>query len=429
MAQRALLGFSLFVLASCASGGEPDTTKPSGKRDGSVDARTQDARGDSSGFRDAGLDTSSSNDGSGTEDAEDMDSAEDTGIEPGDAEADSAPAGDAGPSDARSDANPSTDGGALTGEFAVVRVHDGTSSVSTAAAAVFIERRSIATGAVLGTTPLPTAPSGSKLAFTLSGSGVAEGSLSRSADGKRLALLGYQSVPGTANVQGVTDPRVVAVIDAAGTVDTSTTLATLYSTTSPRAAVIDGTNIWVSGGTSGIFRTTLGATTSPASIVTAPSGGRDIAIFSGQLYASTGSVTTGVYQIGTGLPMFSGGSPALVVGVPSPYGFAFFDLNSAEAGLDTLYVGDDSAGAGIRVYTRTSGAWNMTPLLTMGQPVRHIACISAAADVVCIASSASNLYRVRHIGAATQSTQSDVATIATAPSNTAFRGVALWPVP
>ena len=431
MVRRTLLAFSVLALASCASGGDgPDTTIP--RRDASSDARTQDARVDSSRPTDAGRDAPSVIDVAAG-DAE-TDSSTDTNVEPEDATAgtDSAPTTDGSTSDAtvdaRADANPPGDGGSVPTDFAVVRVNDGVSTLSAAAVSVFIERRSISTGAVLGTTPLPTAASGSNTTFSLSGSGVAEGALSRSPNGKLLALLGYQSAAGTANVQNVTAPRVVAVMDAASAVDTTTTLSTVFSTTSPRGAVIDGTNIWVSGGTGGIYRTTRGSTTSQSNIVATPTGGRNLAIFGGQLYASTGSAPTGIYQIGTGLPLVAT-TATLVVAVTSPYGMAFFDLNPAEPGIDTLYVGDDTGGAGIRVFTRASGAWNATPLATLGQPVRHIACFREADDVVCIASAAITLYRVRHINAAGGSTQSDVTPIATAATNTAFRGVALSPVP
>ncbi|MEM9191819.1 MAG: hypothetical protein AAGF12_21790 [Myxococcota bacterium] len=318
-------------------------------------------------------------------------------------------------------------------EVVVVRVGDGATALSSAAAAVFLERRVVATGVVAGTLTMPTATSGSNLPFTLAGSASADGSLSLSDDGRLLAIQGFQSVPGTAAVQSVSDPRVVAVIDAGdfgGTpnIDTSTTLGTLFSTTAPRGAAIDGSTIWVVGGFGGVWTVPLGGSApTRVTATTEPSSGRAIAVYGGQLfYASGGGSPAQLNQIGMGLPTASGTTTTVVYSTSSPYSFAAFDLDGTVAGLDTIYQCNDSAGGGILRFEKDSaGTW--TQAATFGPPVRQAACFEDGSDVVCIGSSPSNLYRLTDTNASSSS--GSMTSIATAATNTAFRGVAVMPRP
>ncbi|AKF10235.1 hypothetical protein DB32_007384 [Sandaracinus amylolyticus] len=328
-------------------------------------------------------------------------------------------------------------------DFVVVRVGDGSAPLvgtNGPAYPVFIERRSLTSGALVSTLAMPVAASGANLPFTLSGS-IADGSLARSQDGSVISLTGYQSVPGTPSVQNETDdvPRVVAVVgaddftDPAG-VDTSTTLGGAFDTTAVRGAVVDGTRIWASGGFGGIFTATLGGTTS-TQIVAVPSPGRTIGIFEGQLYATATSAAgppaseAGVWAIGTGLPTAAGTTATVVQGTTSsPYGFAVFDVDPTEPGVDRIYLADDAIG--VRRYRRVSGAW-MSDAATdvFGGPVRFLACQRDGADVVCLGTTAAAVLRMRDVGASSAGSTTAFSSIATAPTNTAFRGVAIAPVP
>ncbi|MDP3231390.1 MAG: hypothetical protein Q8N26_01345, partial [Myxococcales bacterium] len=324
-------------------------------------------------------------------------------------------------------------GSAIPTEFVVVRVGDGNSPLTTDATAVFLERRAIATGALVSTLPLPTATAATNLPFTLVGTASPDGALSRSPDGRRLALLGYQSVPGTASMALNGLPRVVALVDAADfgpspSIETNTTIGTVYSVTAPRGAVVNGTNVWLAGGTSGVFLTAPGSSSAPVSIATVPGSLRTIGIFNGDLYVTSGTAPAGLYQIGTGLPLVSTTS-TLVVATTSPYSFAVFDLNPSEPGADTIYLVDDSGGGGIKRFTRTGGVWGTTASATLGPPVRQAACLLDGADVVCVASSSTTLYRLRDVNAALPSSQSALTVIGSAFPNMGFRGITFAPAP
>ena len=67
--------------------------------------------------------------------------------------------------------------------------------------------------------------------------------------------------------------------------------------------------------------------------------------------------------MGTGTPTASGQTLTSLPGFPtsgSQYGFFFADLNAGVAGLDTLYVADDTSTVGIGgilKYSLVCGSW------------------------------------------------------------------------
>src|SRR4029078_4511192 len=86
--------------------------------------------------------------------------------------------------------------------------------------------------------------------------------------------------------------RVVARIDANGTIDTTTRLDVPFNANSVRsAATIDGTGFWIAGGSSGIHYALLGMTGS-TQILAAPNINRGCHMQAGQLYASSGGAAS-----------------------------------------------------------------------------------------------------------------------------------------
>ena len=307
------------------------------------------------------------------------------------------------------------------GNLIVVRVGDGSTPLTTATAPVFLEERSPATGAVLRTIPLPTAAQGDQGALTLSGTAFAEGALQISPDGNYIVLTGYDQAPGGVPVTGA---RVVARVDALGNIDTSTHLGTAFQTTSPRGvATLDGTDLWVGGGTGGMVYTTFGSTSTPPSILAIPSSIRAVGIANGQLYATSGTASyTSVFSIGTGLPTSAGQvANVLLSGSASPYGFAF-----SEDG-NVCYVADDGGTAGVQRLRRTAGLWAREA--TFGPPGRGLgAWWSEAPDVVLYWTGSTSLYRYRDDNGSSPSlTNAGLPPIATAATNTAFRGLVVAP--
>lgn len=241
------------------------------------------------------------------------------------------------------------------GNFVVLRIGSGVEPITAGVAqAVYLDEYS-SCGDLVRTIPMPVAVNGTnkRLTLPISASDYTEGYLSLSQDGSKLALAGYDADPGTAGVSGIsttTIKRVVGIVDQDGNVNTSTGLSA-FSSQVIRAAVINGNDIWVSGGSGGIMYTTLGSTTH-TQITTATA--RALMIINAQLYATSTSGSLRLTTVGSGLPNSAGQTMLNLPGTPttgSPY--QFFIVN-AGSGSDIIYIADDNL---LRKYSLSGGSW------------------------------------------------------------------------
>ena len=253
------------------------------------------------------------------------------------------------------------------GDLVIYRVGDGTQTLASTGNSVFIDEYT-PNGTLVQSIALPTAANGANKALVASGAATSEGELNLSADGQYLALTGYNSAPGAASSlpgsTAATVSRTVGIVRGDGSVDTTTSLSNFADKNNIRAAyTADGTNIYVAGATGSAY-TTVGSTSISATGALSAVNTRDISVFNGQLYYSTGSGTTGVYSLGSGLPTSGTQTSALVQASGSPYAFAFAKLGSGSGSApDTLYIADDGASG-------TTGGITNTPLLmACGQPM------------------------------------------------------------
>ena len=123
------------------------------------------------------------------------------------------------------------------------------------------------------------------------------------------------------------------------------------------ACTVDGTAFWVTGNGStaasaGVQYVTLGATTTPTQIFSTITNMRQVHVYGSQLYASTGSTAatgTGVYAIGTGTPTTTGQTGTRLATTVGPNSFAVLDLDPNVAGVDTIYVANDTGGVAATV--------------------------------------------------------------------------------
>jgi DNA-binding beta-propeller fold protein YncE len=228
---------------------------------------------------------------------------------------------------------------------------------------------------------------------------------------------------------------VIARIDAAGSIDASTTLVGPFEQSSIRGAVTnDGSAFWVSGsanvGTGGIWYATLGPAGSLTQITTAPNMTRNVEIFNGQLYAVSGSALfSAPFAVGTGLPTSSGQAsntlPGFTVSGASPCAFAF------NASGNVAYVADSRAlasGGGVQKWSFDGVSWSLVTTFTNG--------ISIGVTGLCVdftiaqprvyATTAATPNAI--VGYVDDGSLSPTGTVlATAATNTAFRGIALGP--
>ncbi len=328
------------------------------------------------------------------------------------------------------------------GNLVIYRVGTGSAALSSAATAVFLDEYTTS-GSLVQSIAVATSDSGSNQALTASGTATSEGALSRSADGRFLVFTGYDAALGTTSVAGTASSAVARTIGLAaadGTINTSTT-TTLFSGNNPRGATsTDGTDLWVVGGNSGVIYTTSGSSGPGTVVSTTVTNIRTVSVFGNQLYISTGSGTAvRVGAVGTGTPTSTGQTITNIPGFAniagSPYGFLFADLDANVSGIDTLYVADDGATA-LSKYSLVSGNWTANG--TVGVDADDYRGVTAMVNGTTV-----TLYAIRKGGSGTTgggelvsltdssgyngSFSGTPTLLATAGTNTAFRGVAFAP--
>ena len=80
----------------------------------------------------------------------------------------------------------------------------------------------------------------------------------------------------------------------------------------------------------------------------------------------------GIATVGTGTPTTSGQTITSLPGFASggsPYGFFFADLDNTVAGVDTLYVADDSSG--LTKYSLVNGTWVSNGTIGVSADIYH----------------------------------------------------------
>jgi hypothetical protein len=332
------------------------------------------------------------------------------------------------------------------GNLAVYRVGvpDDLSNPISGGEPVFIDEYTTA-GALVQSIALPTDTIGNQRRLVAHGTSTAEGFVNRSPNGQWLTFAGYDAALGTAGLNNSTAStvnRVVARIDAAGNVDTSTALDNWTSGNSPRSVITtDGTRLLMAGGGGGIREANLGDTTSIA-FTTQIGTLRHIDIFFDRLYASTGTAaapasvaeinqTTGAPEYLTGVTVGSGATGFDV------YQFFVADLSTTVEGPDTLYVADDRSqgnGGGLHKFSLVDGTWvdngGVFGVQTPGvSSLRGLTGVVSGTDVTLYATRNGNALLSFSDSTGHNGTMSGAATLlASAPANTLFKGLDFAPV-
>ena len=323
------------------------------------------------------------------------------------------------------------------GNLVIYRVGTGAAALSNASTAIFLDEYTTA-GALVQSVAVATTGANQ---LTAAGTSTAEGFLSLSPNGQYLSITGYDATTGISAISATastTTQRAAEIYDLSGTVLSKSTFGTLaFSGNSIRSAVtVDGTNIYAAGNASSAANSGIwyhsGA--SNTSIVTGNL--REVEIFNNQLYVSTGAAgTTRVAAVGSGLPtttVGAGNIGALTVltGLPTTGNasqFLFFDLDATVSGLDTLYYANDT---GLAKYSLVSGTWTSNGTITNGA----MSGLTGFLDGANI-----SLFGTTTTAAGTLSSFTDTTgyngslggafgTLATAGTNTAFRGIVYLPV-
>jgi hypothetical protein len=326
--------------------------------------------------------------------------------------------------------------GFTQGNLVVYRVGDGSVALSSNATPVFLDEYTPG-GDLVQSVALPVAANGANKRLTASGTATSEGELARSVDGRYLTATGYDAPAGMASITSSASSsvnRVIGRIDSAGAVDTTTALTDAATGSNPRGVVsTDGTSFWMDGGAGGVRFAALSSSTS-VQLSSTVTNLRQITVFDGQLYVSSASGSLRLGTVGIGIPTASGQTITQLAGVPtnlsSPYGHFFTHLNPNGSGVDTLYIADDSTSAGgLLKYSLVGGSWvanGSSVGASLG--VRSLTGSVQNGSVTLYVTSSSGLFTITDAAGYNAPVSGSLTSLATASTNTAFRGIAFAPL-
>jgi hypothetical protein len=264
------------------------------------------------------------------------------------------------------------------GNLLVSRYGDGTTTLGSAATAVAINEYTTAAGQSSAVQSIAFATTGANQ-FTDSGSATSNGYLNTY--NGYVAISGYNAAAGTASVAG-TNNKAVQVLDSTGNVVNRAVFPTGGSAGSPpspfsgnniRSAIAtSATNFYATGTSSGSpntggawYNNGTSYTQVSSTVTGQPTNMRNVGIFGGQLYASSGASTGyGVFAVGSGLTTSANQTSTLFINAganASTYGFVMFDTNQ-DGGVDLAYLADDrtTAGGGLQKWMLVGGTWTQS---------------------------------------------------------------------
>ena len=311
-----------------------------------------------------------------------------------------------------------------TRNLAVVRIGDGSASLTPAGTPVFVDEYSTA-GLLRQSIAIPA--TGSR-ALVNSGTASSEGALMRSPDGSLLCFAGYNADAGTVGIASTAAssiPRAAGTLNAGGTFELSASTSTQFSGDNIRSAATDGANdFWAAGDSSGTYY--LGTASAAATVQSALTSTRVISVLNGNLCFTVGSgMARGLYGF-SGLPVAAASATHLIDtgSTSSPFGFA---VNAAGT---VAYIADDSSvifGGGIQKWTNNSGTWSLAYVLTnAGTGSRSFTVDFSGTNPVIYATTTESITN-RLVAITDTGSVASASTLATAAPNTVFRGVAFAP--
>jgi len=323
----------------------------------------------------------------------------------------------------------SVEGAAITaGNLVVYRVGDGAAALTANATAVFLDEYTVS-GTLVQSIPLSTTGTDS---LTAVGTATTEGIITLSQNGTTLLFTGYRKDVGGSSPSSdpATTNRVIASVGLSGAVDTSIALTDV--TGSVRSATtVDGSFYYAALTTGVRYVPAPGPAATSVSIDTRNS--REVLLNDNILYASNGSTGTNTFKVQSYgvLPTATTAAMPLIIlaTADAVNGFALFDLDATVPGVDTMYCLSTVENR-LRKYSFDGANWNPSGSTSAGL-AQDLTGFQNGTAISLILSSPSSLLPFTDLTGYNGSIDGltlDPA-IATAGTNTAFRGIAYIPVP
>lgn len=311
------------------------------------------------------------------------------------------------------------------GNLVIYRVGDGAAALGTTATAAFLDEYTVA-GGFVQSIPLPSTGAS---ALTNVGNATTEGIISRSQDGNYLVFAGYRKDAGGTNPSSdapATTNRVIGTLDITGNALTSTAI-TDPTGTIRSATTVDGTTYYFA--TSAAVRYVATPSGSSTSAQIDARNSRQVNLSGNTLYASNGStaITAKVQSYGA-LPT-GATAPTTVVNLltaDAVNGFFLCDMSAGVAGDDTLYCLSTVAGQLLK-YTFDGTNWNASG--SIASAASNLVGIIDGSNVNIYLTSASTLSGLQDTSGYGGTITGTISPLATAGTNTAFRGIGSFVVP
>lgn len=313
------------------------------------------------------------------------------------------------------------------GNIVVLQIGDAVGTLTSSGNPIFLKE--------YNSVGLPTASlalSGGTNPLILGGAATSEGALMLSSNNALLSFGAYSIAPGSSTISlassnGTYIPRVAVGVDANGVI-TRTASTSFFSGNNIRSSATDGLgNYWCSGANTGISY--FGTSSLAAVTASQTTNTRCVNIFNNTLYFSASSGTAlGVVQVSGGLSASAGQTNSLIINAAagaSSYGFYFNPLQTI------CYVADDrtTLNGGIQKWVYSTGTWTLAYILGTG--VANVGARAVIADFSGVTpiiygtsaeSSNNRIFKINDVGSGATAT-----TIATATTNSIFRGLAFSP--
>jgi hypothetical protein len=314
----------------------------------------------------------------------------------------------------------------LPGNLVIYRVGDGTAALGVNATAVFLDEYTPG-GTFVQSIPLPTTGAA---ALTAQGSAATEGIVSLSQNGSSLVFTGYRKDVGGVNPVSdapATTNRVIATVGLSGVVDTSIALTDPIGTIRS-ATTVDGSSYYFTTASSVRYAASPGPSTT--STVIDARNSRQVNLSKDILYAANGSTAItskvqhyGVLPTGTTAP-----SPVVTLATGDAVNsFAIFDLNSEEPGDDTVYATSTVANQLLK-FTLQAGLWSLTNSIS-ASTAQNVTGVLSGGSVNLFLTSGTSLFSFTDSSGYNGFLTGALSSIATAGTNTGFRGLGLISVP
>ncbi len=313
------------------------------------------------------------------------------------------------------------------GNLVIYRVGTGAAALNSTATAVFLDEYT-PTGAFVQSIPVPTTGA---TAMTAVGNATTEGTMSVSGDGSRLVFTGYRKDAGGTSPSSDTalvSNRVVGMLGLDGSVDTSTAITDAGGSLRSATAASSTSPIYIGASTGLRYVAAQGAGTTSTLIDSRNS--RQVMQSGGVLFAGNGTtILPKVQSYGAGPTAATVATPVITLASTDVINsFWFADLSATVAGDDTMYAVNQFTGS-ILKYTSDGSAWTASGSFT-ASTAANVTGIVGDSGVDLYVTNASTLFKFSDTtgyGGVMAGAATSIATLSVA--NTAFRGLAAFPVP